>query len=176
MRIPPILFGTLVLAIFLGIIFGFQAAGIWSVSGKIDSSGQGVLPSAEDVETIKGWMTLEQISTAYNVPLTDILSQFNLPTDTPASTAIKDLESDEFTVTNLRTWLESRMQPPLLEETALATPSRNTGCSASKTLVVHDHQHVTPIKPLPPDTFRITRWGVQRDHSTDHWWRTSVAV
>jgi hypothetical protein len=104
MRIPPILFGTLVIAVFLGTILGFQAVGIWSVSGKI-KDGQDVQPSADDVNTIKGWMTLEQISTIYNIPLAEILTQFDLPADTPASTAIKDLESEEFSVTNLRTWL-----------------------------------------------------------------------
>jgi len=52
MRIPPILFGTLVIAVFLGTILGFQVVGIWSVSGKI-KDGQDVQPAADDVNTIK---------------------------------------------------------------------------------------------------------------------------
>jgi hypothetical protein len=111
MHIKPYLFGVLVLAIFLSVIIAFQAAGFWSTSGKTSSSGEAVQPSAEDVNTIKGWMTFEQISTTYHAPLADILTQFDLPADTPASTAIKDLESDVFSVTNLRDWLQSRMQP-----------------------------------------------------------------
>jgi hypothetical protein len=109
MRISPTLFGILVLVIFLGTILGFQAAGVWSVSGKT-KDGQAVQPSVDDVETIKGWMTLEQISTAYNVPLAELLAQFSLPADTPASTAIKDMESDTFSADELRTWLLERMQ------------------------------------------------------------------
>lgn len=105
MRINPFLFGVLVLVIFMGTILGFQAAGIWSVSGKVTSDGQAVQPSAADVDTIKGWMTLEQITTTFNIPLTDLLSQFGLPADTPAATAIKDLETESFSVTNLRAWL-----------------------------------------------------------------------
>ena len=111
MKINPYVFGLLVLAVFLGIIFGFQQAGVWSTSGKVDSSGRQIQPSAEDVNTIKGWMTLEQVSTSFNVPVADILSAFNLPADTPASTALKDLESDTFSVSTLRTWLEGYQQP-----------------------------------------------------------------
>jgi len=148
MRIPPILFGSIVLVLFLGTIFGFQAAGIWSISGKITGDGQAVLPSAGDVNTIKGWMTLEQISIAYNVPLDDILMQFSLPGDTPASTAIKDLESDAFSVTNLRTWLESRMQSPQPEVTVPPSPQVTLLTSkATETAVVTSIE--TTATPLP---------------------------
>ncbi len=35
MRINPFIYGVFVLVVFMGTILGFQAAGIWSVSGKI---------------------------------------------------------------------------------------------------------------------------------------------
>jgi hypothetical protein len=105
MKINPLVYGVLVVIVFLGIIFGFQQAGVWSTSGKVTSSGQRVEPSGSDVNTVKGWMTLEQISTAYNVPVADILSAFDLPADTPANTALKDLESENFDIPTLRTWL-----------------------------------------------------------------------
>jgi len=108
MRIHPFVYGILVLCLFFGVIVGFQSAGVWSVSGKVDAGGKAIQPSSADVNTIKGWMTLEQVSTAFNVPLADILSQFDLPADTSPDTAIKDLESETFSVSNLRTWLESR--------------------------------------------------------------------
>jgi len=111
MRIKPVIYGVLVLGVFLGTIFIFQRAGIWSVSGKITTDGQQAQPSATDLNTIKGWMTLEQISNTYHIPLVDILTQFNLPLETAPSTAIKDLETDLFSITNLRLWLESRLQP-----------------------------------------------------------------
>jgi hypothetical protein len=110
MRIHPFIYGVLVLAVFLGTIFGFQAAGFWSVSGKLTADGEAVQPSAVDVNTIKGWMTLEQITASYDVPLAEILEQFDLPRGTPATTAIKDLESDLFFVTELRAWLVDRMK------------------------------------------------------------------
>ncbi len=111
MRINPIVYGILVLVIFLGVILGFQSAGVWSISGKVTGSGEKVAPSSGDVGTIKGWMTLEQIAVTFNTPVGEILAAFNLPADMPSSTALKDLESDTFSVTNLRVWLEQRDKP-----------------------------------------------------------------
>jgi hypothetical protein len=111
MRINPILYGVLVLTVFFGIILGFQAAGIWSISGKVTADGEAVQPFVADVNSIKGWMTLEKIATTFNVPLADLLKQFSLPADTPPTTAIKDLESDTFDTTALRDWLQSLTQP-----------------------------------------------------------------
>jgi hypothetical protein len=109
MRINPILYGVIVLVVFFGVIFGFQWAGIWSTSGKVTAGGEKSQPSAADVNTIKGWMTLEQISTTFNVPAADILKAFDLPVDTPPTTALKDLESDTFDITALRAWLQNRI-------------------------------------------------------------------
>jgi hypothetical protein len=42
------------------------------------------------------------------VPLPEILAAFDLPADTPPATALKDLESDQFSVPALREWLGAR--------------------------------------------------------------------
>ena len=86
MKINPYVFGVLVLAVFMGVILGAQQLGWWSTSGKVDGAGQSVQPSAGDANSIKGWMTLEQVSTTFGVPVPEILSAFNLPDGTPAST------------------------------------------------------------------------------------------
>ena len=119
MRVKPILFGVVVVIVFMSVIVISQAAGYWSTSGKVTTSGELVNPSADDVETIKGWMTLNQISDTYAVPLTEILREFSLPDTTSGDTAIKDLESETFEVTLLREWLVSRMNG---EKPALTTP------------------------------------------------------
>ena len=106
MRINPFVYGIVVLAVFMGVILGFQSAGVWSVSGKVDSGGRSIEPSAADVGTIKGWMTLQQVSDAFNVPTAEILSAFDFPSDTSPSTALKDLESENFDIPGLRTWLQ----------------------------------------------------------------------
>jgi hypothetical protein len=110
MKINPIVYGGIVVIVFLGIIFGFQTAGIWSTSGKVSSSGESIQPSASDANSIKGWMTLDQVSSAYGIPLADIISAFDLPDDTPGSTALKNLESDTFSVSMFRTWLAEQHQ------------------------------------------------------------------
>lgn len=92
--------------------FFWKQAGVWSISGKVDTTGNAIQPSAADVNTIKGWMTLEQVSTTFNVPVADILSAFNLSADTPPSTAMKDLESETFDITLLRAWLLERQTKP----------------------------------------------------------------
>jgi hypothetical protein len=111
MRINSFLYGAFVLIVFFGTILGFRAAGVWSTSGKVDASGREIQPSAGDIDSIKGWMTLEQVATAFNIPVADILSRFDLPADTPPTTAIKDLESETFDTTNLKDWLASLAQP-----------------------------------------------------------------
>ena len=108
MKINPFVYGIFVLLVFLGIIIGFQQAGVWSTSGKVNASGQQVQPSAEDVNTLKGWMTLEQVSTAFGAPVAEILSTFDLPADTPSTTALKDLEGNTFDIPSLRAWLQER--------------------------------------------------------------------
>ncbi len=152
MRINPIVYGIVVLVVFFGTILGFQAAGVWSISGKVTSSGDAVQPSAADVNSIKGWMTLEQVTTTYNVPLAELLQQFELPTDTPPTTAIKDLESELFSVTNLRIWLQSRANtsPETVVEPAPATSATAASTSASpalaETATPAPTEHVAPVR------------------------------
>ena len=108
MKVNHFVYGIIVLLVFFGIIIGFQQAGVWSTSGKVSGSGQQVQPSAGDVNSIKGWMTLDQVSTTFNIPVAEILSAFNLPAETPGTTALKDLESDTFDIPSLSTWLQKR--------------------------------------------------------------------
>jgi hypothetical protein len=168
MRIKPLFFGILILTAFLGTILAFQTAGIWSISGKTTGSGEAVQPSADDVNTIKGWMTLDQITTVYHISLADLLSEFNLPADTPASTAIKDLESELFSVTNLRDWLFRRMQPTQPESTTvpveqvIPTPVVVTTEPATALLPT---EHVAADKTVTGKTTfqELLDWGVPED-------------
>jgi hypothetical protein len=60
---------VLVLIVFWGIKIGFQKAGVWSTSGKVNSTGELVQPSSGEVNAIKGLMTFDQVSTTFNIPL-----------------------------------------------------------------------------------------------------------
>jgi hypothetical protein len=148
MRINPFVYGFMVLGVFLGVIFAFRSAGVWSISGKVDAQGNPILPSADDIESIKGWMTLGDIATAYNVPLDDILVAFQLPTDTAPETAVKDLESETFSVTGLREWLLSRLEGTSVSGEAApaeiqSTP--NTGSLDGAADPVEQTPIVTPV-------------------------------
>lgn len=109
MKVNPFIYGALILVLFFGVIGGAKAAGVWSVSGKLTASGEKLAPTGTNPDEIKGWMTLDDVSTAYNVPVAEILAEFNLPADTPGSAQIKTLESDTFSTSNLRTWLKTRL-------------------------------------------------------------------
>jgi hypothetical protein len=108
MRIKPFVYGLLVLALFFGVIGGAKAAGMWAVSGKMTGAGEKVQPTGANVDEIKGWMTLNDVATAYQVPAAEILAAFGLPADTPGTTQLKSLESPTFSVPNLREWLSTK--------------------------------------------------------------------
>jgi hypothetical protein len=168
MTIKPFVFGILVLVIFEGLILGFQRAGYWSVSGKVTSEGKSVQPSAGDVDSIKGWMTLEQVSTAFNVPLNELLAAFNLPADTSAATALKDLESDTFSVEDLREWLQIRSLPIQLEEAVEPTQeptSTPTLAPAELAATPVPTEHVAPDKTITGKTTfqELIDWGVKAE-------------
>ena len=108
MRVNPYVYGLLALVVFLGVIFGAQAMGFWSISGKVTSTGEKITATGTNVDEIKGWMKLGDVAQAYNVPLEEIVRVFELPAAVTPDTAIKDLESATFTTTGFRTWLAER--------------------------------------------------------------------
>ena len=107
-RIPPAAYGALVIVVFTGVIGAGMATGSFLTTGKTTAGGERVAPQGVSVTEIKGWMTLGDIATAWNVPLDEIVTAFALPADTAPTTAVKDLESDLFSVTALRDWLAAR--------------------------------------------------------------------
>ena len=107
-RIPPVAYGLMVVAIFAGVLGLGMAGGTFQTSGKTTAGGERVAPQGETVTEIKGWMAVGDVATAWNIPLPEMLAAFELPADTAPATALKDLESDLFSVTALRAWLDAR--------------------------------------------------------------------
>jgi hypothetical protein len=107
-RIPPFAFGVLIIAVFAGVIGIGTASGTFQTTGRTTAGGGRVAPQGESVTEIKGWMAVGDVATAWDVPLPEILAAFDLPADTPSSTALKDLESELFSVPAVRDWLETR--------------------------------------------------------------------
>jgi len=107
-RISPFAYGILVLAVFAGVIGAGTASGSFLTTGRTTAGGERVAPQGVTVTEIKGWMAVGDVATAWGVPLAEIVAAFGLPVDTAPATALKDLESDLFSVTALRDWLAAR--------------------------------------------------------------------
>ncbi len=107
-RIPPFAFGVLIIAVFAGVIGVSMASGTFQTTGRTTAGGGRVVPQGESATEIKGWMAIADVAVAWEVPLPEILAEFDLPVDTPPATALKDLESDVFSVRAFRDWLAAR--------------------------------------------------------------------
>jgi len=107
-RIAPLAYGILVVTIFAGVVGVGMASGTFLTSGRTTAGGERVAPQGVTVTEIKGWMALGDVATAWGVPTEEIIAAFRLPADTAPATALKDLESDLFSVTALRDWLAVR--------------------------------------------------------------------
>lgn len=107
-HLPVAAYALLVVVVFSGVIGASAAAGAWQTSGRTTAGGQAVTLQGASTTEIKGWMTVGDVAAAFDVPLAEILAAFELPADTPPGTALKDLESDLFSVTALRDWIDLR--------------------------------------------------------------------
>ncbi len=106
MGIHPVAFGILVLVVFLGTIGVATANDAWTTTGRTAAGGGRVTLDADSTPTqVKGWMAIGDVADAFAIPLADILVAFGLPTDTAPSTPLKELESERFSVAEVRAWL-----------------------------------------------------------------------
>lgn len=134
MRIRPILFGLVVMVVFLAPIVVAQATGTWATTGR-PAAGSGPAEGAGSGESLgqgagtgegqggggggsvapgdaRGWMTLAQVAEANEIPVEEVLAQFDLPPDTDPATELRDLESETFSVSVFRDWLAERSTTP----------------------------------------------------------------
>ncbi len=175
MKIKPIIFAGLVIVVFFGSILAFQTAGIWSISGKVTSTGEQVQPLAEDVNSIKGWMTIGQITSAFSVSTAELSAEFGLPADIDPDTKISDLETDTFSVTALRTWLQNRTSAPAptgaVAPAAQFQPALQPTAPIATAAAHPQSTQVLPTQPAPPartitgkTTFQeLLDWGLPKD-------------
>ncbi len=110
-HLPTALYGALVVTVFAGIVGLSAAAGVWQTSGRTTAGGASVTLQGTSTTEIKGWMTVGDVADAFGVPLPDLLAAFGLDPATPSSTAVKDLESDLFSVVALRDWIDLQRGP-----------------------------------------------------------------
>lgn len=113
-RVNVYLYAAVMLVLFLGVIQASRAVGAWSTSGRVTGTGQPVVITGQDPSEIKGWMTIQDVTTSYGVTSEDFYKQFGIPASTPATTQLKDLEqaAPGFSVDAVRSWLRERSAPP----------------------------------------------------------------
>jgi hypothetical protein len=113
-RVPPVVYAAIVLAVFLGVIGAAQAAGWWSTSGRTTADGAPVEVTRTDPTEIKGWMTIGEVLAAYDVPKAELHARYGIPDDVPETAQLKSLEAvaPDFSVTGLRAWLAEHSAAP----------------------------------------------------------------
>lgn len=157
MRVHPFVIPIALIVILMGMIFGAQMVGAWSVSGKTLVE-DGKLSAAD----LKGWMTLQQVMDGLGKTKEEVYAAGGIPSDVPATTALKDLEGivPGFEISTLRTRLAAKPGTtapavpaapaapvaPTATPTAKATPA-TAGTPGAK--ATDPAAHVTPT-PLPP--------------------------
>ncbi|MDZ4720007.1 MAG: hypothetical protein SH847_16270 [Roseiflexaceae bacterium] len=113
-QIRPLVYLATVLVVFLGVIGAAQATGWWSTTGRTTADGVRIQITGTNPTEIKGWMTISDVLTAYQVPKADLYTRFSIPNDVPETAQLKSLEgaAPDFSVTELQAWLVERSRGP----------------------------------------------------------------
>lgn len=142
-----------------------QLTGNWSTSGRATVDMASMKP-----EDIKGWMTWQEVSDGFGIPLDELYALSDVPKDIPPTTAMKDMEGllDGFETTTVRevvtSYLAGEAQPdespaseaaPAVESEPAATQAPPAGREDAPTQPVATQEHVstgdgTGPTPLPP--------------------------
>lgn len=108
-RLNPYVYGITAVVLFLGVIYGSKALGLWNTSHRVTASGEQITIDVKDVDTVKGSMTFNDVSKAFGIPPGEIFAAMKLPADTPPSKRLKDvMHANKMEVDDLRDWLKKR--------------------------------------------------------------------
>ena len=129
MRVHRYMLPAIVLVALLGSVIIGQMTGDWATTGKGDipvtASG------APDPEGIKGWMTLQNVSDTYGVPLAELYTGLGVPADLPPTTAMKDLEAiiPNFETATARLWVANYQaaHPGAVPSPTVPAPAEGAG-------------------------------------------------
>lgn len=136
MRVHRYVLPAIVLVALLGSVLVGKLTGDWTTTGKgeilVDASG------APDPEGIKGWMTLQEVSDTYGIPLAELYAGLGVPADAPPTTAMKDLEGiiPDFETATARLWVANYQaeHPGAAPTSVPPTTSQGSGQSATPAL------------------------------------------
>lgn len=89
-RISKYIYGFLIIAILLGGIGIAKLVGVWEVSAKYNLDGSEVV--LIDVDDIKGYMSLDEVISSFNLDKEEMYQYMKFPADLPTSTLFKDIK------------------------------------------------------------------------------------
>ena len=139
----------------VAIVLIAQLTGNWSTSGRATVDMANMKP-----EDIKGWMTWQEVSDGFGIPLDELYALTGVPNDIPPTTAMKDMEGllDGFETTAVRevvaAYLAGDVKPaepamdevtPRVEPTQDAAPLVEPVPAATATQP--DAADVAPVQP-----------------------------
>ena len=112
------LYPVLVLALFLGIVQASRLTPYWNTASRsVEAAPVGetatdgtTAPALADTADLKGSWTIADVAKTFQVPADEIKAHFEIPAETPDSTAVKDISKikEGFEVSLLRDWLKER--------------------------------------------------------------------
>jgi len=86
--ISPLITIIIVMALFFGSIFAFQAAGIYKLTPDALKAGESI-----KYDEIKGYMSIEEAAEATKTELKDFYSKFKIPENVPKDTKMKEIQN-----------------------------------------------------------------------------------
>ncbi len=87
-KISPLVTIIVVMALFFGSIFAFQAAGIYKLTPEALKAGESI-----NYDEIKGYMTIEEAAKATKTDLEDFYSKFKIPENVPKDVKMKEIKN-----------------------------------------------------------------------------------
>jgi ferredoxin len=86
--ISPLITIIIVMVLFFGSIFAFQAAGIYKLTPDALKTGESI-----NYDEIKGYMSIEEAAVATKTELKDFYSKFKIPENVPKDTKMKEIQN-----------------------------------------------------------------------------------
>lgn len=86
--ISPLITIIIVMALFFGAIFAFQAAGVYKLTPDAIKTGESI-----KYDEIKGYMTIEEAALATKTELKDFYTKFKIPENVPKAVKMKEIQN-----------------------------------------------------------------------------------
>ncbi len=102
MRLPKSVMPIVAIITLLGSVAVAQLMGWWAPPVSVENM--------TSPEQIRGWMTFQDVSTRFNIPMAELFQKLALPANTPPTTPMREMESADFDVEKVRELVEEYLK------------------------------------------------------------------